>query len=155
MSILLAPVVPEERDLVDREVVLREQPVAHRVVDVVVDVGDAVDDPDDLALLRRRLLRAGMREDPVADLVREVEASGDPVGLLVVPEAAAEAPSQRLVERLLSRMPERGVAHVVPEADRLDQVFVQAQSPRHDARDRGRLERVGHARPVVVALRDR
>src|SRR2546426_2485757 len=45
-----------------------ENPEADRVVDVVVDVGDAVDDPDDLAFLRQRRLRAGMREDPVADL---------------------------------------------------------------------------------------
>ena len=35
-----------------REVVLGEKPVAHGVVDVVVDVGDAVDEADDLPLER-------------------------------------------------------------------------------------------------------
>ena len=59
----------------------------------------------------------------------------------------------RRVERVLAGVPERRVAHVVPEPDRLGQVLVQPQRPRDDARDRRRLERVGHARAVVVALR--
>ncbi len=50
-------------------------------------------------------------------------------------------------------VPERRVSHVVPEPDRLDEVLVQPQRPRDDARDRSRLERVGHARAVVVAFR--
>ena len=73
--------------------------------------------------------------------------------LLVVPEAAAERGVERIVERLLTRVPERRVAGVVPEADRLDEVLVQPQRACDDARDRGRLERVGHPRAVVVALR--
>ena len=70
VSIRFEPVGAEQRDLLVRQVVLAEQPVAHRVVDVVVDVGDAVDEADDLALERRRLSLAGVREDAVADLVR-------------------------------------------------------------------------------------
>ena len=47
---------------------------AQRVVDVVVDVRDPVDEPDDLALERRRLPRAaGVAEDPVAHRRGEVE----------------------------------------------------------------------------------
>ena len=95
----------------------------------------------------------GVREDPVADLVREVELLGDPERLLVVTETTAEALAQRLVERVLAGVPERRVARVVPEPDRLDEILVQPQRPRDDARDRGRLERVRHARAVVVALR--
>ena len=130
----------------------RQEPVAQRVVDVVVDVRDAVDEPDDLPLERRRLLLAGVREDPVADLVREVQRARDPERLLVVPEAPPEALAQRVVERVLARVPERRVAHVVPEPDCFHEILVQAQSPRDDARDRGRLERVRHPRAVVVAL---
>ena len=63
----------EQLDLVVRQLRLGEDPVPDRVVDVVVDVGDAVDDADDLALERLRLLRARVREDAVADLVREVQ----------------------------------------------------------------------------------
>ena len=65
-----------------------EQPVADRVVDVVVDVGDAIDDADDLALVRLGLALAGVREDPVAHLVGQVQPLGDPQRLLVVAEAA-------------------------------------------------------------------
>ena len=46
---------PEQLDLLLRQVVLGEQAVAERVVDVVVDVGDAVDEAHDLPLERVRL----------------------------------------------------------------------------------------------------
>ena len=68
-------------------------------------------------------------------------------------EVAAEALAERLVERLLAGMAERCVAGVVTEPDRLDEILVQPERARDDARDRGRLERVGHPRPVVVTLR--
>ena len=80
----------EDRDLLARQVVLGEEPVAHRVVDVVVDVRDAVDEPHDLPLERLGLALARVREDPVADLVGEVERARDPQRLLVVAEATTE-----------------------------------------------------------------
>ena len=70
-----------------------------------------------------------------------------------MPEARAEPVAERLVERLLARMPERRVPRVVAEPDRLDQILVQPERSRDDARDRRRLERVRHASPVVVAFR--
>ena len=87
VSIRSEPGRAEHRDLVARQVALLEQAVADRVVDVVVDVGDAVDDADDLALERLGLLLARVREDAVADLVGQVQPLGDPQRLLVVPEA--------------------------------------------------------------------
>jgi hypothetical protein len=92
-------------------------------------------------------------EDPVSDLVRQVQPLGDPQRLLVVPEAAAEALRERGVERLLAGVPERRVAGVVTEPDGLDEILVQAKHPRDDARDPGRLECVCHPRAVVVAGR--
>ena len=92
-----------------------------------------------------------MREDAVAHLRGEVQRLGDPQRLLVVAEAAAEALLQRGVERLLARVAEGRMAHVVAEPDRLDEVLVQPQRPRDAARDPGRLERVRHPRAVVVA----
>ena len=54
---------------------LAQQPRAHRVVDVVVDVGDAVDHPHDPALQRLRQRRAaGVAGDPVAHLLGQVQA---------------------------------------------------------------------------------
>ena len=151
-SIRVDPVSPENRDLLVRQVGLGQEPVPHRVVDVVVDVRDAIDQPHDLPLERLGLALARVREDAVADLVGEVERARDAKRLLVVAEAAIEALRHGRVERVLARMPERRVTHVVPEPDRLDEVLVQPQRPRDDARDRRRLERVGHPRAVVVAL---
>ena len=143
----------EDRDLVEREIALLEDPVADRVVDVVVDVGDPVDDADDLALERLRLLLAPVGEDAVAHLVGEVQPLGDPERLLVVAEMAAMVRGELRVERRLARVPERRVARVVPEPDRLDEILVQAQGARHDPGDPGRLEGVRHPRAVVVAGR--
>ena len=99
-----------------------------------------------------RLALARVREDAVADLECEIERARDAQRLLVVAKATAESLLHGDVERVLARMPERRVAHVVPEADRLDEILVQPERPRDDARDRRRLERVGHPRAVVVAL---
>ena len=60
---------------------------------------------------------------------------------------------ERRVERLLAGVAERRVAGVVAEPDRLDEILVQPQRAGDDAGDPGRLERVGHARAVVVAGR--
>ena len=134
----------QQLDLGRREDVRRQDPMAHGVVDVVVDVRDPVDDAHDAALERRGLLRPGVRVDPVANLGGQVQLLGDPQRLLVVAEAEPEALAQRLVERLFARMSERRVAHVMPEPDRLGEILVQAERPRDDPRDAGRLERVRH-----------
>ncbi len=60
---------------------------------------------------------------------------------------------EQRVERVLARVPERRMSGVVAEADRLDEVFVEPQRARDDARDRRGLERVRDARAVVVARR--
>ena len=76
-----------------------------------------------------------------------------PQRVLVVAKALPEALFQAAVEHLLADVPERRVPEVVAEADRLDQVLVQAQRPGDRPRDRGDLERVGEPRAVVVAPR--
>ena len=134
------PVGPSSSISSSRQVAGREDPVPDRVVDVVVDVRHAVDDAHDLALERRGLLGAGVGEDPVGDLVREVQLARDLGRALVVSETAAEALAQRVVERLLARVPERRVAHVVAEPDRLGEILVEPQRARDPARDRGRLQ---------------
>src|SRR5207244_12826642 len=56
----------EELDLLARQVDRVEHASADRVVDVVVDVGDAVDYADDPSLERLGLVRSGVVEDAVA-----------------------------------------------------------------------------------------
>ena len=53
---------------------------------------------------------------------------------------------------MLAGVAEGRVAEVVAEADRLDEVLVEAQGARDGARDGVDLERVREARAVVVAL---
>src|SRR5439155_13811524 len=71
--------------------------------------------------------------------------------LPVVAKVEIEPLAQTRVESLLADMTEGGMAHVVPEPDRLRQVLVQLQRPGHSPGDPGRLERVRHARAEVVA----
>ena len=136
-----------------------EDPRPQRVVDVVVDVGDAVDQLHDPPLQGRRLARAGVVEDAVADLLGEVEALAvalqhvdHPQRVDVVLELGAAALAQRRVERLLAGVAEGRVAEVVAEPDRLGQVLVEAERPGHGAGDPAGLQGVGEAGPVVVAL---
>ena len=68
-------------------------------------------------------------------------------------EAGPVPLAQAGVERLLARVAERRMAHVVAEPDRLGEVFVQPQRPGDAACDPGRLERVRHAGAEVVAGR--
>ncbi len=74
-----------------------------------------------------------------------------PQRVLVVAKVAPEALFQAGVEHLLADVPEGRVAEIVAQPDRLDEVLVQPQRPRHGARDRGHLERVSETRAVVVA----
>src|SRR3546814_6589311 len=54
--------------------------------------------------------------------------------------------------RSLAGMAERRVSEVVREGERLGQVFVEPEAARQRARDLRHLDRMGQARPVVVAL---
>ncbi len=148
----LRPFRSEKLDLFVRQVRGIEDPMTDGVVDVVVDVGHAVDDADDPALEGLGLLRPGVLENSVPHFRGQVERLGDPQRLLVVAETGLEALPQRLVERFLAGVAERRVPHVVAEADRLRQVLVQAQGARDSASDGCRLERVRHPRPEVVAV---
>ena len=142
-------------------------PGPHRVVDVVVDVGDDVGDPRHLpfdgrgAVLGRRadrqaVLALGVAGDAVADLPGQVQALpialehvDDAQALLVVVEAGR---AQRL-EHALAGVAERRVAQIVAEGDRLGQLLVQPQHLGDGAGDLRHLEGVRQARPVVIAGR--
>ncbi len=151
---------PEHAERRGGQVGLVQHAGAHRIVDVVVDVGDAVDDPHDAAFERARHRRAsGVADDPVAHVVVEIEADAvaledvdDPQRVLIVAEGAVEALAQARIQHGLADVAERRVAEVVPEADRLREVLVEPQRARDRARDLRDLDRVREPRAVVVAL---
>jgi hypothetical protein len=123
----------------------------------VVDVCNAVDDPDDSPLERRRLRRPGVIEDSVADLRRQVEPAtvaldvvDDSQRMLVVAKAAAEVPAELLVEAVLPGVAERRMAEVVPQPDRLDEVLVESERARDGPLDARGLECVRQAGAEVV-----
>ena len=159
VSIRCDPVGPSSSISARRQVVGTQDPGPQGVVDVVVDVGDAVDQLDDPALQRRRLVGAGVVEDAVADLLGQVEADAvalehldHPQRVLVVLEADPAALAQRRVESRLAGVAEGRVAEVVAEPDRLGQVLVEAERAGHRAGDPAGLERVRQPGPVVVAF---
>ena len=150
----------EDRDLRRGQVARGEHAGAQRVVDVVVDVGDAVDEPHDLALERRRLARRRVwrrmpsRTGSVRLRPRPSRSSTSTTRSECSlwrkprPKRSRSAASSAV----LAGVPERRVAEVVAEPDRLGQVLVEPQRARDGARDPRRLERVGEPRAVVIAL---
>jgi hypothetical protein len=95
----------------------------------------------------------GVFQDAIPHFPREVQCLGHPERLLVVPEADAEALAETLVERVLARVAEGRVPHVVSEPDRLRQVLVESQRSGNHTRDSSRLQRVRHPRSVMVTGR--
>ena len=71
-------------------------------------------------------------------------------GLGVVVEAAEVREAG--IERPLARMPERRVAEVVRQRQRLREVLVEAERARERAGDLGDFQGVGQPRAVMVAL---
>jgi hypothetical protein len=125
----------EQLDLGARQLGRIEHPGANGIVDVVVDIGDAIDQAHDLALQGVRLVRPGVVEDPVSHFGGQIQPApvalehvDDSERVLVVAEAPSEALAQGFVERLLARVPEGRVSEVVAEADRLHEVLVQPQA---------------------------
>ncbi len=148
----------QQLDLLGRQIRVRDDSGAHRVVDVVVDVRHPVDDPHHPPLERRRLPRPRVVEDPVPHLLGQVEPPAvprqhlhHPQRVLVVPEAHPVL-AQLLVEHLLSDVAEGRMPEVMTQPDRLGQVLVQTERPGDGPRDEAGLERVGEPGPVVIAL---
>ena len=68
-------------------------------------------------------------------------------------KTTAEAGGHAAVQRVLADVPERRMAEVVAEPDRLDEILVESQRAGHRPRDLRDLERVCEPGAVVVAGR--
>ena len=159
---------PDERRLL--QIGNADQPRGEAVFHVVGAVGDFIGDVRDLRLEGRRpeapeIIRnesrpARVGKDPVPRFASQVEAGKvrigafecvhDAEGLDVVLEPAV-VPHQ-VVQHLLSRVAEGGVAEVVGQRDRLGEVLVEAERPGDRPRDLRDLEGVREPGAVVVAL---
>ena len=140
----------------------RHEPQFDRVVGIVRVVGDRVGGIDHLRFEERCGSRAvffsrGLGFEHLAGEIQpgKVWVTGfeklhNPQRLGVVVEAPCTR--EQIVERVFAGMPERRVADVVPERQRLDEILVERQRPRERAGDARDLERVGEAAAVVVAM---
>src|SRR5215210_2692125 len=152
----------KDLDHIWRDFGRRNQAGSERIVEIVVDIGDAVGDPHHFAFERIRLscrgvgdTRAELRvtKNAVPDRKRQVETAPIPFQminhaktLLVVPEAR-----EGFGQRGLTGMPERRVTEIVAETDRLNEVLVEEERPANSTSYLGDLEGVGEAGSIVVA----
>ena len=149
-----SPRLAEARQHAAREGIGGQHAGADGVERVVGQVRDPirVADAERLRGGRRRVDLPGVGADPVAHLpgqVQVLEHLVDADALRgVVPAIGREVGR----ERLLAGVPERGVADVVAERDRLGQRLVEREAGRQAARDLRHLEGMGQAGDEVVAL---
>ena len=105
---------------------------------------------DRAVMLGEALERLPAEVEPVEIGIGRLQPSDDAqrVGIVVEPPAVGE----RRGQRILAGMAERRMAEVVSEAQRLGQVLVEAERPRHRAADLRDFEAVGQADPEMVAV---
>ena len=135
-----------------RNIALADNARAYRIVNIVVDIGNAVGKVDNAAFRRTRLAPAGMADNAVAHLARKVqilEHIHNAQTLLVVPKTERT----NLIERRLSGVTERRVPEIMSERDRFGQILIESKRPRDCPRNLRDLERVRQPSTVVVALR--
>ena len=138
-----------------RNIAFRQNPRTNRIVDVVIDIRNAVGRAHDLPLERLGNSRSRVPEDRHAHLIGKVQ----PVAvafefihhakrLLVV----VKRRSHHIRQRRLARVTKRRVPQIVPIGRGLGKIFIQPQRAADRPCDPANLERVGHARAVVVSL---
>ena len=135
-----------------RNIVLADNARAYRVINIMVNVGNAVGKVDNAAFRRTRLAPAGMADNAVAHLARKVqilEHIHNAQTLLVVPKPERT----NLVKRRLSGVAERRVPEIMSECDRFGQILVKSERPRDGPRNLRDLERMRQPSTVVVTLR--
>ena len=139
-----------------RQGVLRQDPGPDRVVQVVIDVGDAVGQAHDGGLPAVVRRAGGVVENAHPGLIAEVQpppALFQPVHHPQTLRIVVEAAGHQFPQRPLPGVAEGGVPQVVPQADGLAQVLVQPQGPGDGPRQPRHLQGVGQPGAVVVPLR--
>ena len=65
-----------------------------------------------------------------------------------------EAPRNHLIEHVLAGMAERSMPQVVPQGDRLRQIFIEAEGPGDGSRNLRDFKGMGQPGPIVIACRN-
>ncbi len=125
-----------------------QDPGGDGVFEVVADVGDAIGPRDDLALGSLRSREApGVVTDAIERLATQVERLERDIG---PPGGVVEATVEVRGEGILAGVPAGAVPAVVPDGDRLGEGDVEPECLGDRTGDLGDLQRVRHARPLVI-----
>ena len=140
---------------IPRNVAFGQNPRTDRIVDVVINIRNAVGCTHDLPLKRFRDPRPRVPEDRHAHLIGKVQPVAVALELIYHAKRLlimVKRRSHHVRQRRLARVTKRRVPQVVPVGRGLGKVFIQPQRAADRPCDPADLQRVGHARAVVVSL---
>ena len=136
-----------------RQIAFPQDPAADGIVDIMIDICDAVGKADDVAFSGRGD-HIGMAEDAVPHLFGEIQSFAaffdifhHAHALLIVLIAARTD----AVQCGFACVPEGGVPEVMPQCDRFGEIFIEPQRPCHRAGDLCHFQRMRQAGAVMVA----
>ena len=139
-----------------RNFFFRQKTGPDRVVQIVIDIGDPIAEPDAGGFPRviRRTVR--MVQDSHPGLIAEIQTLSAalkeihyPQTLLIVAEAAGMNP----VQSAFSGVAKGSMAEIVPERDGLGEILVQLQRPAHGTGQTADFQGMGQTGAIVVSLR--
>ena len=136
-----------------RNIFLFEHASPDRVVNIMVDIGNLIRQAYDLSFQRMRRTRGFMIQDSVTHFPGQVQSLAllfqtfhHPYALLVM----LEPQRAYLVKRPFSRMAERRMPQIMPQRDRLHQIFIETKSLCYCPGILGYLQRMGQPGPVMI-----
>ena len=140
---------------IPRNIAFRQNPRTNRIVNVVVDVRNAVGRAHDLPLERLGDPRPCVSENRHAHLIGKVQPVA--IALELIHHAkrlliVVKRRSHHVRQRRLARVTKRRVPQIVPIGRGLGKIFIQPQRAADGSCNPADLQRVGHARAVVVPL---
>ena len=128
----------------------------HRIVDIVIDIGDSIGMTDDLSLQSFRDPVTGVTQNTHTHLVCQVQTLAvlfqyihNSQALLIVAEGMPHA----VAECALTGVTKGSVSQIVTHRDSLRQILIEIQRPGNGSCNAGYFNCVGHPGAVVVALR--
>jgi len=146
--------LPDDGGDLLRDVLFGQDPGPHRIIHIVVEIGDLVRQADDPALQRGRRPTCLVIQDPVPDLPGQVQPLSVPLQHIHEPQTldiVGKSKRTHPVQGPLSCVSKGCMSQIMAQRDRFDQIFIQAQGFRNGPRILRYLQRMCHPGPVVIS----